>query len=277
MVDEFTYSFYYGGTINNVLPYSDPEIGYVNGSSFLGLKRKYLVTSDSTTFISNIKSQLSLNNPSRIAINSAELHNQKGFYPHSILLIGYTKDSVYYYDTGGKNRYLLNYHGEKVDWNKFIQSVKSISKSFRYPWLYNMMVFEIDGLDNRDKSKEIWLNIGNLLIGETYGPTGTGTKGIQQLIQYITKNELSDNNWDRLINILKMGIYTRRDNGNFIKRNFKEDNFQNVSDLLNKSSELYKEAIIAAEKKDKNAFIEKLKEISEIEYNAGKLIIKISP
>jgi len=273
----FTYSFYYGGNINYVLPYSDPEMGYVNASFFSDIKRKYLVTSDSIIFVSNIKSQLSLNIPIRVALNSATLYNKKGFNPHSILLIGYTKDSVCYYETGGKNRYLLNHHGEKVDWNRFLQSVKNNSNSFRYPWLYNMMVFEIDGQGKSDKSKEIWINIGNLLIGRTYGPTGTGAKGMKQLIEYITKNELSVKNWDRLISALRLGIYTRSDNSNFIKRNFKEDKFQRVSNLLNKSSELYKDAIIAAERKDKNDFIKKLNEISEIENNAGELLIKTSP
>ncbi len=43
----FTYSFYFMDKNCFALPYYDPEAGYANAASYLGLKRNYLVTSDS--------------------------------------------------------------------------------------------------------------------------------------------------------------------------------------------------------------------------------------
>ena len=266
----FTYSFYFFNNNSFALPYNDPETGYVNASSYLGLKRNYLITSDSIVFITNLKKQLTLNNPLRIALNSSTLHDVKGFTPHSILVVGYSKDTIYYYETGIKDRKLLNYSGERVEISKFLSSIRSISSIFNYPWLYNMTVFD-SSIQNNDLEK-VWIRNGELLIGNVSGPVSTGSKGIKNFSEYIINNELKESQYFQLAMVLDMGRYTRSDNANYIRTNYTRQKFQNIADLFDKSSSLFKEAKQAMQVKDKNTVVEKLNEISEIEYTIGKLL-----
>ncbi len=221
-------------------------------------------------FISNLKEQLSLNTPLRIALNSSTLYNTKGFSPHSILVVGYAKDTIYYYETGGKDRRLDNYIGEKVGMNRFLSSIRSMANSFQYPWLYNMTLF--DTCTQNINFGEVWKRNSDYMIGQAYGPTAIGAMGIKKFADYIKNNEFKDWQLNIFNMVLDMGIYTRSDNGNFIRANFNGQKFQKIADLFNKSSELFKEAKQSMLEKNKNAVVNNLYEIAEIELNIGKLM-----
>jgi hypothetical protein len=267
----FTYSFYF--VDKYALPDYDPEAGYVNASPYLGLLRNYLVTNDSDVFITNFKKKLSLNIPLRIALNSTTLHNIKGFFaPHSILVVGYSKDTIYYYETGLSDRKLQNYMGEKVDISRFLSSIRSISSNFGYSWLYNMSSF--DSCKIKNDFDKIWVQNGQYMIGQSYGPMSIGSKGINSFATYIKNNELQDWQYGLYIMVLDMGIYTRSDNSNFIRTNFTSPKFQKVADLFSQSSGLFKEAKEALQAKDKNTVFEKLNKIADIELSIGKILIE---
>jgi hypothetical protein len=264
----FTYSFYF--IDKYALPYYDPEEGYENASQYLGLKRNYLVSNDSDIFVSNLKKQLSLNIPLRIALNSSTLYNSQGFSPHSILVTGYSKDTIYYFETGGKDRRVLNYLGEKVDLHRFLSSIRNISNNFGYPWLYNMSSF--DSCNQNKDLEKVWTRNGSYMIGHAYGPMSIGSKGIMSFAEYIKNNELKDWQYSLFTMALDMGIYTRADNSNFIRTNFVNQKFQKIAELFLKSSDLFKDAKQAMLEKDKNTVVKKLNEIAEIELSIGKLL-----
>jgi hypothetical protein len=140
----FTYSAFFNNYagITSFWPINDPELGLEQGCPHVGLKRTYYTSSDKNIYIKAIKNYISKGYPVRVAVNSATLYKRDGFYGHSVILIGYNKDSVHYYETGGQNRNLLNYTGEKTDWNTMMKSVESISVYFNYPWKYSLNIFE---------------------------------------------------------------------------------------------------------------------------------------
>ena len=275
----FTYSAFFNNYagITSFWPINDPELGLEQGCPHVGLKRTYYTSSDKNIYIKAIKSYISKAYPVRVAVNSATLYKRDGFYGHSIILIGYNKDSVHYYETGGQNRNLLNYTGEKTDWNTLMKSVESISVYFNYPWKYSLNIFE--QISSKEDIKDILRYNGKSLQGNKYGPVSTGSKAIKALAIYISKHEISERGWEHLKLVTDIGRYSRIDNADFINLHFPANNNMQVAALeLRRSGENFEEILSLLKNKENNKaiIIELLISSSNLENEAGKILIDFS-
>lgn len=272
----FTYGAYFHNYvgIKSFLPATDPEIGLIQAEEYIGYRKKYYTTNDEELYQLTIKQRLSKNKPLRIAINSASMIDEDGFYPHSILLVGYDNDNIIYYETGGENRVLKNHEGEKLNWEKFLKSVVSISEGFNYPWKYQLTEFDkgafTGSLKTYTDSSLLEVN-GYSLKGNNYEPVAIGAKAFESLANYITKNGLHEYESDYLKETLSMGKNNRYDNAMFLKKN---KTLLELSEYMNKSSELFKEALNSLDKNDYNELSKVLLSLYENEASAGQLLLE---
>lgn len=272
----FTYGSVFTGTLHSFLPYNDPELGFINASPYLGLKRIYYITDDQDLYTNFIKQEISKKNAIRTAINSAALSGQEGFYPHSILLIGFSADSIYYYETGKENRVINNYRGETASWKELLTSIESIGEQFKYPWKYNATVFEKANI--KTDVNEIWKVNGEFLKGIKEGPVSTGAKGLEELSKYIADREFELSDWKENKWKFEAGAYTRLDNSEFLKRVFpKEPEVLKAAELLYLSGKNFEKILQLIEDNiDKQKISDLFLTSAKLEEEAGEIFIKHS-
>mgnify|MGYP000368527668 CR=1 FL=1 len=280
----FSYGAYFNKMvgIRSFIPYNDPEIGFIQGQEYLGYNREYLVSDDSALFVSKLRELLKKDMPVRVAINSSILSGQNGFYPHSIILVGFNLDTICYFETGMGNRAIKNYEGEKTTINQLIPSIKSFCTVYNHPWSYQLTSFDFNSF-NQNKRRDIFdstleSNNGNSLLGNIYGPVSIGSKSYKGLAEFIDKNGTSKSERDYLIEVLKFGKQNRKDNALFLKfQNKSNTRYNKISSLFIKSSELHDKCLYHLKNYDKNNLANVLKEISTIETQIGNLLIKKVP
>jgi hypothetical protein len=274
----FTYGAMFNKKNNSFIPYNDPETGFVAARNYTAIKRHYLTTNDSVLFINSVKYYISRGEPLRVGLNPAILRHKKGFSPHSELIIGYTKDSLFYYETGVYNRYISNYRGEACSWADFVKSVSSFCITMGYPWKYNISVFEKIKPDTLGLLKCSKRN-GELLIGRKNGPYfRTGSCALKEYGDYIKKcnNEL---NWANISQWIEQARVIRRDNAGFIKRKFSNNaDAIIVAEMLLASGEKYAEiwGLINTKNYNKETIGNYLIQCGKLENQAGQLLLKIS-
>lgn len=280
----FSYGAYFNKMvgIRSFIPYNDPEIGFIQGQEYLGYNREYLVSDDSALFVSKLRELLKKDMPVRVAINSSILSGQNGFYPHSIILVGFNLDTICYFETGMGNRAIKNYEGEKITINQLIPSIKSFCTVYNHPWSYQLTSFDFNSF-NQNKRRDIFdttleSNNGNSLLGNIYGPVSIGAKSYKELAEFIDKNGTSKSERDYLIEVLKFGKQNRKDNALFLEsQNKSNTRYNKISSLFIKSSELHDKCLYHLKNYDKNNLANALKEISTIETQIGNLLIKKVP
>lgn len=273
----FTYGAYFHDYVGvySFLPSTDPEIGLIQAENYIGYRRKYYTTNNENLYISSLKDWLSKNVPLRVAINSATLVDEEGFYAHSVLLVGYSDENVIYYETGGENRNLKNHEGERATWQKFIKSVLSVSEGFNYPWKYQFTVLnqaEFEGSLKDYTDDTLLKNNAYSLIGDKYGPVSIGAKAYESLASYIKEKGLDENEASYLKETLMMGKDNRYDNAVFLKGS-KNKKLLELSNHLSKSSKLFAEALSELEKREYENLRKVLLSLYENEKLAGQLIL----
>ncbi len=270
----FTYGAYYNeyAGIYSFLPANDPEPGFVQAAQHLGLKREYLTTNNRSLYLHKVKAVLAEGIPVRVAINSATLAGKSGFFPHSVLLIGYSADSVYYYETGGENRSLSGHRGERAHWKDMLVSIESIAENFNYPWPYQLTVMQQDTVGSLSE-----LNHPNILAynaeslrGATYGPVSKGTNAILALADNVegvsTEKEL-----EFLQMMLAFSAESRQDNAAFLRRHQEKNTaFSKISQLMQQSSEQFRLAAASVAAKDLSGAAAKLRLAAQYEQEAGE-------
>lgn len=242
----FTYGAYFHNYvgIQSFLPSNDPELGYIQAAEMMGYDRKYYITDKFDDYKQFIKQQLSDNVPIRVSVNSATMVNEEGFYPHSILLVGYNAENVIYYETGESDRKIENHEGETMDWNTLKASVESIADGFNYPWIYQLTLIKSQNTNiNTDinDSRLIAANKSSVL-GNTYGPVHIGANAFTALANYIDKNGISADEKDYLELVVEMAAENRLDNANFLK-NTEISSFVNAANYFTASSKLLKDLL----------------------------------
>jgi hypothetical protein len=247
-------------------PYTDPESGNKFAAPFLGLKRNYFVTNSKDLYTEAIKSYLSRDYPLRIALDAGTYANLGRFVGHSILLVGYNDSEVIYYETGLSDRRIQDHPGESMSWEIFMDSVKSMSSVFGYPWTYNFTVFteayaETDIIN-------VWQRNADNMIGFDYKSVVYGSKAIFALAEALEDRALTDSEKESLKGDLEQSTFTREDNSNFIQSNFDESLLLEAADLLKEASEIYSSIDI----EDNERLVSSLKECAQIEEQAGILI-----
>jgi len=130
----FTYGAYFHNYVGvwSFIPANDPELGLKRASNHLGFNRKYYTSNNLNLYTQFVKHLLSNNNPIRVAVNSSVIQNQEGFLPHSIVLLGYDLENIFYHETGGSDSIIKKHRGEKMSWETFIASVESIREVSSY-------------------------------------------------------------------------------------------------------------------------------------------------
>ncbi|PWJ34152.1 cysteine peptidase family C39 domain-containing protein [Sediminitomix flava] len=277
----FTYGAYYQeyAGVYSFLPYSDPETGLIQAESVLGYKKNYLISHDKDVFISNIKAHLIKNQPVKVGVNSAILENRKGFYPHSIILIGYTSEYVKYYETGGSDRILFQYEGEKVKWDRLISAITSFSQGFNYPWEYQLTVFDKTSSQNlitTHLSASIIQENAKSVIGASYGSTHLGSHAFIELANRIEQKDLTTDESSYLLKSLSFGQLTREDNAVYmLSDKMHTFNFTEIAVLYKQSAVEFKKSQNALEKGNFKSCAKALREIGRIENKIGEKLSQI--
>lgn len=274
----FTYGALYITKTKAFIPYNDPETGYVAAQSYTALKRHYLISNDSLRFIKAVKYYISKNEPLRVGLNPAILLHIKGFSPHSELIVGYDRDSVYYYETGISDRKLNGFRGESCTWHDFLLSVSSFCKGMGYTWKYNISTFEPIVVDTLDLIKCSKRN-GELLIGDKIGPyIRTGSFALKDWGSFIREYE-KGLNWDYISIWTEEAGIIRKDNAEYLHECFKNiPKIDSVCNLLYKSSDNFAKMTEMIKNKDCNKMTigEYLIQCSKYENEAGKILVEIS-
>lgn len=193
----YTYGATYVKGAGLFMPFSDPEPGFVIASPHLGLRREYLFTDSKEELLNSIRYFISQGYPVRIAWNSAPAMkfavksgyfpvpenwkepSEKAFSPHSVVFVGYDSTAFYYYETQGKDFVLHGEKGIRIDEETVSKAILSFSATYKLPWKYMLTVFKADS--TVDKSKEIWENVANEVVGRKFGKTSTGSIAIEGL------------------------------------------------------------------------------------------------
>lgn len=271
----FTYGAYYNeyAGIFSFLPANDPEPGFVQAAQHLGLRRAYLTTDDRALYLQKVKSVLATGLPVRVAMNSATLAGKEGFFPHSVLLVGYNADSVYYYETGGQNRSLAGYRGERAHWEDLLRSIESIAENFNYPWLYQLTLMQQDTTESPSELTHLDILAYNAesLRGATYGPVSKGTDAILALAENMENAVSGEDELEFLQMILSFSAESRQDNAAFLRRHQdKNAVFATVGQLMHQSAEQFRLAVGSVAKNDLAGAAEMLKLAAQFEQEASK-------
>jgi hypothetical protein len=233
---------------------ADPEVGFRAAAPYLGLKPHYLITSNSQEYLSTLRYYLSTGSPVRVALDMGALYGVKKFIAHSEVLVGYTPDGFYYYETvcrSPASDALLSVAcpGEKAPGEQglfvkndvLLQAVASQAKAFSYPWKYQLLVFE--PTQKQTDMKTVWTNLAKAQLGgDQYGPK-TGIVAWEDLAKQV---ERAGTRLDTasLGDTLQMAVRFRSDAAQFLRAEFaQKDQAVQAADQLDQAAASYQAAV----------------------------------
>lgn len=262
---------------------TDPEIGFLEAASYLGLKRYYCTTNDPILYLKSIRFQLGQNNPVRLPLDMGALYGSDDPIPHSEVLIGYDETNFEYYEPvcspPATCQPAIHEPGEQgcfVTEERLLEAVDSQSRFFYYPWHYALSIFEPG--PRAEDMQSVWQRNGRNLAGGQRMGMRWGASATEYLASQFEKPR-PDLDFEKLQNSLKMGTFMRRENAVFLREIAENDSgllraaelfeqsacfFQNGSDCLSRGVTTPEEARLIASW---------LREIAAAEREAGQIFL----
>jgi len=280
----FTYGAYLiiGGNGTYIFtPNSDPFLGFMNASRFLGLEYNLLVTNSKDVFISLCKYLTSNDIPVIIPILTRSMDSLLYPTPHFILLVGYEGEYFYIYEPLSSKYFLkFNSVGIKLAVNDVASAVEEYSRLFKLPWRYGL-IYLTKSLKHRQVSLgEVLIRDGLLSIGSNRScgqyQILTGSRAIKALTKLIRGNitnlkYISSN----LLLISAMRMY----DAGYLERFF--TNSEAINEVVNKlrnASLIYAKVAKLIERCVVNCNVSEISklinEVVRLEEEAGLLMIK---
>lgn len=267
-------------------PFTDPEPGHAVAAPYLGLVRHYYVTHDPKLYLRALRFYLSRGHPLHVPLDYAVLYGLRGFIPHSNLLVGYDQNGFYYYETvamqGSSLEPGFRAPGEQGLWvsnEKLLEAALSQSRHFKQPWRYAFALFE--PWPTQSDLKLVWRRNARLLMGgEKYGPK-QGADAIAQTANQIQKHWHSINPQEMCL-FLDSAAYTRRDNADFLRTHFaEEEGILRAANLLEQAAQLYRSVQKTIRKglhsqAEANQVAAWLNEASSAEWEVGSIFARVA-
>jgi hypothetical protein len=200
------------------LPYGDPEVGLRRAAPWLGLLHRYYVTEEREVFREAVRRALAEGLPVRVMVDSATLKGRSDYFsPHSIVLVGYRSDSLFFFETREADKHEEKARGAELSWELLESALLRVSAMYRYPWTYHFTAFarsEIAPVDLR----EVRARNARSLAGEPSIPAPTGACALRSLSAELARHAPEDPKDLRLF--LDYGTYTRSDDAEFLNAAF---------------------------------------------------------
>lgn len=241
-----TYGAFYKDSFTSFMPLANPMKGIMFASQYMGLKRMFYSTDDKELCAKAIKTFISEGYPVFVMIDYNVFTDDDFFFPHAELLVGYDKDSFYYYEPGFSDRFEKGQKGLKAPISTMLNGIYSLSTYKQVPSnKYFFMVFENSEL--KTNVNEVWRRNAKLLKGSEIAIVNLaeGAKAVKALARDIKNKAVPAWGFKHLLPLwFKAGSYSRSDNALFIKNNFPDNQtLQQVADLFLEASQYYDEIV----------------------------------
>jgi hypothetical protein len=232
--------FFPGGT--------DPEIGLQNAAPYLGMVRRYYVTSDAALYLKALRYALSQHYPVRLALDMGVLYGVDPFIAHSDVLVGYDPEGFYYYEsvclapaTCTPGERVIGDPGLYVSDAVLLKAVQRHAGRFAYPWRYAFTTFEPG--PTRTDLTPVWTQLVEATLGHrSYGPQ-MGVVVLGGLARRVRR-------WGRRLDGsaiqsgLTLAVRFRRDNARYLRDAFPTDMaLQRASACFETAADCYEAAL----------------------------------
>ncbi len=289
----FLMGFSYGASENASLapmgqagffPFTDPESGHVAAAPYLGLARRYYITSDDKLYLEAMRSFLSRGYPVRVPLDAAVLYALQEPMPHSDLVVGYDEKGFYYYETVcaesipcQPGQLPAGEQGLYVSDEQLLKAVASQAKLFSYSWRYAFTIFE-PGPTQADLGP-IWARNGQFLVGGAqYGPR-QGADAINASAAQVEKSGAKTNVAD-IRSGVEIAVYSRSDMAAFLRERFAgNQDIERAADLFDQAADNYQTILDAtqasiADQAEAGQIAAWLREAATSEREAGQIFIQ---
>lgn len=243
-----------------LLPGQDPEVGFRHAAAALGLKRRYLVTSDGERFVRELKAQLSQGRAVRVAVDLTGLEERGREQPiaHSIVLVGYDETSFEYYQPvcraptpcepgtrppGAK--------GLLVPKERLLEASDRLAIMFKYPWSYQMLLLEKGAPPAPEALAEALERNGRALVGTKRGDLVSGAEAIDALAKSVSRSGREALFTRSLERSIRLAALVRRDDARILPLLFPGDpRVEPAVRQLERSAEAFGQAAATFEAKN---------------------------
>ena len=281
----FTYGAYLIIEDNGIyifIPNSDPFLGFMNASRFLGLRYDLLVTNSKDIFVSLCRYLISNDIPVIIPVLMRSTDSLLHPTPHFILLVGYEGEFFYVYEPLS-NRYFLKFNstGIKLAVNDVTYAVEEYSRLFKLPWRYGLIYLTKSLKPHQVSLGEVLIRDGLLSIGSNRScgqyRVLTGSKAIKALTKLIRGNITNPKYISS--NLLLIGVM-RMYNVVYLERLFDDsevinevvNKLRNASLIYARTAKLLEKCVVSCDVSEITKLID---EVVRLEEEAGLLMIKI--
>jgi len=214
----FTYGAYFGGELGSFLPYNDPEVCFQPAVRELGLRRHYYVTSDEAAFGHYLRHLLARQLPVRVALNGHVLLGRPGFFPHAVVVVGYTETDIIYHETGVLDRHLPAPAGERTTLARLAEAAAQMQAAYRLPWRYTLTVLLPDPAPADPAGLPAAGRNARALLGHAAPLASTGAQALRALAAHLLARPVAPGAWAAVRFRFAAGVYTRHDNAAFLRR-----------------------------------------------------------
>ena len=275
-VTGFTYGAFCSADQSSFISYNDPLAGAQAGCQHLGMRPHYIVTDDPWEYLDGIKRALCQGSAVILQLNAAKLWNEKGFFPHSEVLVGYDTSGFFYLETALEDRDLPEAEGIRISNRHLLDAVRELNEIFARPWTYAFITLEactpIGG------PEEVLKRNGENTIGQVYGPTATGAPAIRRYAKLVLEEGCITNAW-----ALETLSYTRTDNAAYLEQRFPEDeDVLKAAALLREAGLCYQEVATLAcpkidlDQKTCDEVFDLFNKGASLEERAGEILLQLS-
>lgn len=206
---------------------SDPEVGLQVAAPFLGMARRYYVTSDRALFSSALRTFLAQDQPVRLALDMGSLYSQPKYVAHSVVISGYDTGGFYFYETvacppstAPAGSRPPGERGQYITEEGLLRAVERHSAELRYPWRYALTVFEL--AETNQDLKPVWARNGTMVLDENkYGPK-MGVRVLEELADEIIRDGVKFP-VETIREGLELAVVVRQANANFLRLVFAQD------------------------------------------------------
>jgi hypothetical protein len=255
------------------LPYGDPEAGLRVAAPWLGLEHRYYVTDERDVFRTAVRRSLAQGRPLRVMVDSATLKGRSDYFsPHSIVVVGYSKEGLLFFETREADKREENAVGRQLSWDLLELALLRVSAMYRYPWTYHFTAFERTEVTPIDPA-EVRARNARSLAGAASSPAPTGACAIRSLSAELERHAPDDPKDLRLF--LDYGAYTRADNADFLSEEFAHSGaVREAAECLAAASRSYTSIVRAIDESSAewvHAAVPELRKIAELESRAAEL------
>ncbi|MBN2440633.1 MAG: hypothetical protein JXJ04_04790 [Spirochaetales bacterium] len=251
----FSYGGFHKDQFSTFMPISDPMRGIIFASPYLGLKRILYASADQELFVKAVKNALYTGYPVMIMYDYNCLTDDTFFFPHAAVLTGYTEDSFIYYEPGFHEEFTPDAGmGRMAPISSFLTGIKTLQRNFGASEGYSFMIFE--KAEKKTDTAAVWKRNSEMTKGINIPFIGltTGAKSCLALEKEIRTTDIPEWGWKNLLPVwFRYGVYSRRDNADFIEAQFSsKGHYGKAASLLRQSSEKYGEIMAVLENPEYN-------------------------